>query len=84
MSVATRNERLIRDKYPRDGHPIGFGGINQIRWQYPFVKESQAANALTDIEAYTTFKETRRPKSRNPIFAYKCGELMQVKQLKDD
>lgn len=64
----------LRARYRTPGHPVAFSGQNQVQ------RHSNNVNPedfLSTVDSYTRHRQTKKPRSRNPVYVYNKRELMQ-------
>jgi len=71
------NQERIRN-YLTPGHPTYLAGLSQLKRQYPDTALRELRQFLSNIDTYTLHRETKRPRSYNPIYVRRRNELWQA------
>lgn len=82
-----QNIKKIGDLYKSGSHATSFAGRTALNRFFKKVPASELNQMLSGIESYTRHKQTKRPKTYNPIYVRKKrrnlqGDLIQLDQLK--
>ena len=64
--------------YLTPGHPTYMSGVAQIQRSYPSLTKRAIRQFLSNIDAYTLHRETKRPRKYNPIYVRKKNVLWQA------
>jgi len=67
----------IRRNYTKLGTPLTFAGINKTS-KLNKISRKKAYEGLSNIDTYTQHRHYRKPKYRNPFFAYIQNEYVQM------
>lgn len=68
----------ILKNYLTPGHPTFLRGIGGLLRYYPNMQKRDVKKMQSRVDAYTTRKEIKKPRTYNPIFVYGKRELLQI------
>ena len=69
--------RTIRKNYIDPKHPASFSGINKTAKFYN-ISQKDAEQALSHVTSYTLHRDYKKPKFRNPYYAYRLRDHWQM------
>ena len=69
--------RVIKQLYRNPRHPASFGGIDKVGRHFN-LSNRETKRVLSGIRSYTTHRETKKPKYRNPFYVYKLRDQIQI------
>ena len=79
MSIKTRNFKTFKKDWTTPGHPLCFAGLSTIVRYYNYkVPIPKIKQALSSIDAYTTYYESKKTSVSNPYYIYKKRQQFQM------
>ena len=69
--------QVIKRLYRNPNHPASFSGINKVGNHFN-LSTRETRRILSGIRSYTTHRESKKPKYRNPFYVYNLRDQIQI------
>ena len=69
---------ILKHRYRDPSDPISYSGLTKLRKYFKNTKIRTLKNELASLPEYTSFREQKRPKNRNPFFIYEIRRQIQM------